>query len=197
MKNPVCRKCRREGIKLFLKGERCDTPKCSFTKRNYAPGIHGNTRSRRPSDYCIQLREKQKARSIYNITERQFKNIFLKAAKSKANTGERLLQLLELRLDNIVFRLGFACSRRAARQLVGHGAIIVNKKKVTIPSYTCKEDDILILNQKERKLSKSTELPVWLKLDKGKLTGQILKIPARDNIETNINEQLIIEFYSR
>jgi small subunit ribosomal protein S4 len=195
--NPVCKRCRREGKKLFLKGERCLTPKCSFTKRSYAPGSSSTSRPSKLSDYGVQLREKQKAKTRYGVREKQFENYYLKAAKTKEARGEKLLQFLELRLDNIVYKIGLGASMRQARQLVKHGKIKVNDKKVDIPSYQVSEKDIIKpVDKSIIKLTK-TEIPVWLKFNKGDLTAEIVKIPSRTEIDSDISEGLIVEFYSR
>lgn len=195
--NTVCRKCRREGAKLFLKGERCFTPKCGFTRRSYAPGSHVNTRAPKLSDYGKQLREKQKAKAIYRIRERQFHNYYKKASKTKAATGEKLMQLLETRLDHVVFSLGFANSIRQSRQMISHKKFAVNNKKINIPSYLVKVGDkIEPRHKKDLKINK-TEVPLWLKLDKNNLTGEVIKIPSRTEIKSEIDEGLIVEFYSR
>jgi len=196
-KNIVCRKCRREGEKLFLKGDRCMSAKCSFVKRSYIPGQHGTARVGKLSDFGVQLREKQKTKAIYGIRETQFSNYYKKASKTKQATGEKLLQSLEARLDNIVYRLGFAASRRQARQMVSHKMFLVNEKRVNIPSYQLKEKDKIEPIKKEGYKLFKTEIPTWLKLEKGKLVGELAKIPSRGEIETNINEGLIVEFYSR
>ncbi|OGD67992.1 30S ribosomal protein S4 [Candidatus Berkelbacteria bacterium RIFCSPHIGHO2_12_FULL_36_9] len=195
--NNVCTNCRREGAKLFLKGDRCLSLKCSFTKRSYGPGSHGGARRGKVSDYGKQLREKQKAKSVYNIRERQFQNYYTKAAKTKEATGEKLLQLLETRLDNVVYRLGFALSLRQARQFVSHKKILVNAKKVNIPSYHLIVGDEIEPFKKDGFKTVNVKPPVWLKLDKKNLTGKVAKIPAINEIETDIDEGLIVEFYNR
>lgn len=197
MHQPVCRKCRREQAKLFLKGERCLSPKCSFVKRPYPPGLTGQNRPGKFSDYQKQLRAKQKTKAIYRVYETQFKNYYLEAAKTKGKTGETLLQLLERRLDNIIYRLGCSFSRAEAKQLVSHGHVIVNGKVVNIPSYLVKTKDIIGLVNKNSKINKKTDIPVWLKFDGKNLQAEILKLPTRDEIESDIEEQLIVEFYSR
>lgn len=195
--NIQCRKCRHEGEKLFLKGERCISPKCAVLKRPYAPGAHGTARQPKLSDYGKQLLVKQKAKAIYGVRETQFRNYYDKASKTKEATGEKLLQLLETRLDNVVFKLGFTSSLRQARQLVGHGKILVNGKKLDIPSYQLREKEKIEPIKKEGFKLNAVDLPVWLKLEKGKLIGEIIKIPSRDEIVVNIDEGLIVEFYSR
>lgn len=204
---PVCRLCRREGMKLFLKGERCYTPKCSVDRRAYAPGQHGQARRRNPSEYGLQLREKQKVRRIYGIGEQPFRNYYLEAARRKGVTGEILLQLLELRLDNVIFRLGFASSRPEARQLVRHGHFSVNGHKVDIPSFQCKVGDEVALRQRSsgsikfkdlRELAAQHTSPAWLDKNVETLSAKILALPRREDIDDiPIAEHLIIERYSR
>ena len=202
---PVCRLCRREGIKLFLKGTRCYSEKCSVAKRTYAPGQHGQGRRAKVSDYGRQLREKQKARRIYGVLERQFRGYFAKATRSKGVTGERLLQLLELRLDNVVYRLGFADSRNQARQLVNHGHFVVNGRRVDIPSYLVKENDQITVRENSRNSAyfKSLEslgertVSEWLRLDAANLTGYVVRLPKREDIDIPVQEHLIVEKYSR
>ena len=204
---PVCRLCRREGMKLFLKGERCYTPKCSVDRRNYPPGQHGQARRRNPSEYGLQLREKQKVRRIYGVGEQPFRNYYEEAARRKGVTGEILLQLLELRLDNIIFRLGFASSRPEARQLVRHGHFAVNGHKVDIPSFQCKAGDEITLRQRSsssdkfkdmRELAAQHTSPAWLDKNAETLTAKILTMPRREDIDDiPIAEHLIIERYSR
>ena len=201
-----CRLCRREGEKLFLKGDRCVTDKCAYERRGYAPGQHGHDSRRKISDYGLQLREKQKARRIYGILERQFRNYYVKAARQKGITGENLLRRLELRLDNIVYRLGFAPSRQAARQLVRHRHFTINGHVVDVPSYQVKAGDVLQVREKSQKLpaiqaalkriDKRTELP-WLQVEKTTLTGRVLSIPDREEIPTPIQEHLIVGLYSK
>lgn len=203
--DPKCKQCRREGEKLFLKGDRCKSPKCAMIKKNYPPGASGQKRRSRQSDYSLQLREKQKTKKLYNILEKQFKITFDKAKKEKGDAGENLLKLLETRFDNIIYRLGFADSRSQARQLVGHGHFIINDKKVNIPSFQVKIGSIIkikqssktnkIFNNIEEKLKKA-EVPGWLNLDRKELSGKILHKPIRENAE-KINTQMIVEFYSR
>lgn len=190
-----CRKCRRAGEKLFLKGERCFGPTCAFTKRAYAPGMHGAQRRRRASDYGLQLREKQKAKAIYGVLEKQFRRYMEEASKAQ-NTGFALLRLLELRLDNVVYRSGLATSRAAARQLVNHGHVQVNGKTVSIPSYICKEGEVVTLAKGTETQKNEQFTPAgWLSVTGGKVTVNTLD--KREDIDTAINEQLIIEFYSR
>jgi small subunit ribosomal protein S4 len=201
-----CRLCRREGSKLFLKGTRCFTDKCAFERRGYAPGEHGKSRRIKETNYGQQLREKQKARRIYGVLERQFRHYFSKAATTKGVTGEALLQMLERRLDNIVFRFGFAPSRNAARQLVRHGHIQVNGRRVDIPSYLVRAGDEVQLRERSRSLTvvqsalearKGQGVPEWMNLNAEQLSGRILNIPTRANIPVPINEQLIVELYSK
>ena len=199
-----CRLCRREGMKLFLKGARCLTDKCAFERRGYAPGEHGKSRRAKETNYGLQLREKQKARRIYGILERQFRNYFQKAAESKGVTGEALLQMLERRLDNVVYRLGFASSRAQARQLVRHGHFLVNGRRVNIPSYQVKADDIVTMkagSTAEQVVRDATDLTAsvapWLQADHEGLTGKILKLPERAEIDTPVQESLIVELYSK
>jgi small subunit ribosomal protein S4 len=201
-----CRLCRREGTKLFLKGARCFTDKCAFERRGYAPGEHGKSRRVKETNYGQQLREKQKARRIYGVLERQFRHYFHKAAEAKGVTGEALLQMLERRLDNVVFRFGFAPSRSAARQLVRHGHLQVNGRKVDIPSYLVRAGDQVQVREKSKTLSvvasslearKGQGVPEWMDLDAEKLTGRVLNIPTRQSIPVPINEQLIVELYSK
>lgn len=205
-KGPVCKLCRREKTKLFLKGDRCYTDKCALEKKESPPGQHGVLRRRRMSEYGLQLREKQKVRRIYGIMERQFRNYFQKAERKKGITGENLLRVLECRLDNVVYRLGFAPSRKLARQLVRHGHFQVNDRKVNIPSYQVKPRDVVKLREKSRDLAlihdslKASEKAgrlSWLRVDKVKLEGEILDYPTREQIPEPITEKLIVELYSK
>lgn len=198
-----CRLCRREGQKLFLKGERCYSPKCAMEKRNYAPGQHGQNR-KKMSDYGTQLREKQKTKRFYGLQETQFRNLFDKAARKKGKTGENLLILLESRLDNVVFRLGFASSRKEARQLVTHSHFTVNGKKVNIPSYEVKAGDVIKVKEKSTNSPKFKEVkemsitvPSWLTVDVEKLEGKVVSLPTRSEIDTPVAEHLIVELYSK
>jgi small subunit ribosomal protein S4 len=201
-----CKLCRREGEKLFLKGSRCFTEKCSFERRGYAPGQHGQSMRRKVSAYGLQLREKQKVRRIYGILEKQFRNYFEKAEREKGITGENLLQMLETRLDNFVYRLGFAPSRKSARQLVRHRHLTVNGSIVDIPSYQLRPKDVVRVKEKSRKLDiihlalkesdRATDLP-WLRLNKAALEGELLEYPKRADIPTTVSEQLIVELYSK
>ena len=201
-----CRLCRRAGMKLFLKGARCSSDKCAMERRAYAPGEHGKSRRVKETDYGTQLREKQKARRMYGVMERQFRNYFEKASRAKGVTGEVLLQMLERRLDNVVFRLGFANNRAQARQLVRHRHFSVNGRKVDIPSFLLRVGDTVQVRDKSRKLTvihgalesrKGQSAPQWLEVSAESMSGRVLSIPARDSITTPINEQLIVELYSK
>lgn len=203
----VCRLCRREGEKLYLKGDRCYGDKCSFTKRNYAPGQHGQSAARKKrSEYGLQLREKQKARRIYGVLEKQFRMYYDKAARMGGVTGENLLILLETRLDNAVYRAGFAHSRAEARQLILHGHYTVNGRKVNIPSFLVKVGDVIAVSAKSKKSAKFTviadlaavkAIPQWITLDKDALVATIADMPKREDIDIPIEEHLIVEGYSR
>lgn len=198
-----CRLCRREGQKLFLKGERCYSEKCALEKRNFPPGQHGQGR-KKISEYGLQLREKQKAKRFYGVQEIQFRNLFDKAVRKQGKAGENLLIMLETRLDNVVFRLGFASSRKEARQLVVHGHFTVNGKKATIPSMALKAGDVVAVKEKSTNSPKFKEIkdmtitvPAWMSVDVSKLEGQVLSIPTREQIDTPIAEHLIVELYSK
>ena len=201
----VCRMCRREGTKLFLKGERCFSSKCAVDHRSTPPGQHGQARQRKMSEYGLQLREKQKARRSYGLMEGQFKRTFEKATTMKGITGNNLLQLLEIRLDNVVYRAGFGASRPQARQLVRHGHITVNGKRVNIPSYVVKEGDVIAICQKSRDIEffktlregSSRVIPKWVTVDSENLTATLNTLPARDDVDLNLQENMIVEFYSR
>jgi small subunit ribosomal protein S4 len=200
---PQCKQCRREGQKLFLKGERCLTDKCGVERRSYPPGEHGRGRSRQ-SEYRLQLREKQKARRYYGVLERQFRNYYAKASRQPGVTGANLLRLLETRLDNVLVRLGFAGSRRQARQTVSHGHWQVNGRRVDIPSYQVRPNDVITLKQgskAEAVIRDATELtsavPAWLQADHDGLTAKVLRLPERDEIAIPVQEQLIVELYSK
>ncbi len=200
---PSCKLCRREGMKLFLKGERCLTEKCAIERRSYPPGEHGRGRIKQ-SQYLLQLREKQKARRYYGLLEKQFRNYYEKAARGSGVSGENLLRLLETRLDNVIYRLGFAASRSQARQLVRHGHFQVNGRRVNIPSYQVKPNDIVNLKNgspAERVVRDATDLTAsvapWLQADHDGLTGKILKLPDREDIDTPVQESLIVELYSK
>ena len=205
-KDSVCRLCRREGMKLFLKGERCYTDKCAFDRRGYPPGQHGQRRVKF-SDYGIQLREKQKVKRLYGISERQFRNYFEKADRQKGITGTNLLIFLERRLDNTVYRLGLATSRQEARQLVGHGHFAVNGRKVNIPSYLVQPNDVIEVKEKSRGMDRIKEaaegvarrgIPQWLEIEKDNLRGTVKGWPNREELTTPpIQEQLIVELYSK
>ncbi|HMO05171.1 MAG TPA: 30S ribosomal protein S4 [Kiritimatiellia bacterium] len=202
---PACKQCRREGTKLFLKGDRCYMAKCPIEQGRSAPGMHGQRRNKM-SDYGTQLREKQKLRRTYGMQETQFRLFFQRALKGRGITGEKLLQLLEMRLDNLVYRLGFAPSRRAARQFVLHGHITVNGKKSSIPSTVLKDGDVVAVKSVEHsknyakqyvEQAESRGIVSWLALDKGQLEGRITHIPTREEIAPTVNEQLIVELYSK
>jgi small subunit ribosomal protein S4 len=201
----VCRLCRREGAKLFLKGTRCYTKKCSFERRPTPPGQHG-VRRRKMGEYGIQLREKQKVRRVYGVLERQFRNYYNEAESHTGVTGEALLQLLETRLDNVVFRLGFATSRAQARQLVAHGHFAVNGTPTDVPSYAMRPGDRVEVRESRRnreafKVIKDTlkghQAPEWLSLDAAKLAGSVSTLPRRDQMPLDLSEQLVVEYYSR
>jgi len=200
---PVCRQCRREGIKLFLKGDKCYSDKCPVAKRAYAPGQHGQSR-KKLSNYGMQLREKQKARRIYGVLETQFRKYYEEAERRKGITGENLLRLLETRLDNVVFRLGFANSRPEARQLVRHGHFTLNGKKANIPSIQVKVGDVIAVKESSRNSEKfkglaevARTIPQWLSVDMDKLEGKVIAEPKREDIDIPVQETLIVELYSR
>ncbi|KKM12646.1 30S ribosomal protein S4 [Clostridiales bacterium PH28_bin88] len=201
----VCRLCRREGAKLYLKGDRCYSDKCAIDRRAYAPGQHGQGR-KKVSEYGIQLREKQKARRIYGVLEKQFRTYFEKAERQKGVTGENLLRVLERRLDNVVYRLGFGASRAEARQLVRHGHFAVNGRKVNIPSYQVRPGDEITVRESSKDSPKIKEMaetlvhktpPAWLELNPEALKGRVLALPSRDQIDVPVQEHLIVEMYSR
>jgi len=203
---PVCRLCRREDMKLFLKGERCYTDKCGYERRSYPPGQHGQSRRRKRSDYGEQLREKQKVKRIYGIAERQFRGYFFRATRGKGVAGENLIQLLERRLDNVVYRMGFASDHAEARQLVRHGHFTVNGKKVNIPSYQVRARDVVQVREGSKTITRISEalaavdrrgVPQWIELDKDGMRGAIKQLPAREDVTLPIREQLIIELYSK
>lgn len=203
---PVCKLCRREGEKLFLKGSRCNSAKCSFEKRSYPPGQHGLGRRTKLSEYGVQLRMKQKVKRIYGLLEAQFRSYYVKSSKQKGVTGENLLRMLESRLDNVVYRLGFAPSRNAGRQLVLHGHFLVNGKYVNVPSFIMKPGDIVTVREKSRKLAmihetmrriKDDVMVPWLRLDKAKMEGEFLDLPNRQDIPIEVQENLIVELYSK
>lgn len=202
---PACRLCRREGMKLFLKGDRCYMAKCPIETGRSAPGMHGQRRSK-TSDYGIQLREKQKLRRMYGMQEGQFRLFFERALRSRGNTGEKLLQTLELRLDNVVYRLGFAPSRRAARQLVLHGHVAVNSRKATIASMILKTGDVVQVRDRKQgreyalkwmESAESRGRAAWLSLDKEQVRGEVLHVPTREEIAPVVREHLIVELYSK
>jgi small subunit ribosomal protein S4 len=200
---PKCRVCRREGMKLFLKGERCLTEKCAIERRSYPPGEHGRGRIKQ-SEYLLQLREKQKARRYYGLLEKQFRNYYEKASKQQGITGEVLLRMLEMRLDNVVYRLGFAASRSQARQLVRHGHFHVNGRRVNIPSFQVRPDSVVSIrpgSSAEQVIRDATDLTAsvapWLQADHENLTGKVLRAPERAEIDTPVQEQLIVELYSK
>jgi small subunit ribosomal protein S4 len=202
----ACRLCRRENLKLYLKGDRCYSDKCAFDRRSYPPGQHGQRRGGKISDYGLQLREKQKAKRSYGLSEKQFKLTFQRADRKKGITGANLLVMLEQRLDNVVFRLGFANSRPQARQLVSHNHFLVNGKKVNIPSYQIKVGDVVEVREKSREIKSITEaqeavvrrsMPQWLDLEKEKMKGTVRGIPVREDITMPIQESQIVELYSR
>ncbi len=204
-KDSVCRLCRREGIKLFLKAERCYTAKCAFERRAYPPGEHGQRRVK-VSEYGTQLREKQKARRIYGVLERQFRKYFQEADRRKGITGENLLQILESRLDSVVCRLGFAMSRAEARQMVRHGHISVDGRKVNIPSFLVRPGNVIAIREKSKSMLRVKEIAEnverqgvaeWLQVERENFTGKVLRIPARDEIDIPVQEHLITEWYSR
>lgn len=204
---PSCRQCRREGMKLFLKGERCHTEKCAIEKRNFAPGQHGKDRKPKIVGYGLQLREKQKARRYYGLTETQFRNVFEKASRRKGITGENLLNLLERRLDNVLYRMGMATSRPQARQVVRHGHVQVNGRKTNIPSFTVKPGDIIEIREGSRNQSSilsardataHAPTPNWLEVDREALRARIVAQPKREElVQIQLNEQLIVELYSK
>jgi small subunit ribosomal protein S4 len=195
--NHGCRKCRREGEKLILKGERCFTPKCAITKRSYAPGQHGVSSVKKLSEYGRQLREKQKIKRIYNISESVLRKYYDIAEKSQANTTEKMISILETRLDNVLYRANVATSRSATRQAVSHGKIYVNNKKVTIPSYLVSEKDEITFAKNLPTSKISTQNISWLVAAKDKPKVTVSKIPVREEVELNVNENLVVEFYSR
>lgn len=201
-----CRLCRREGLKLFLKGDRCYTEKCAFERRGYAPGEHGQVRRKQLSDYGVQLREKQKLKRMYGLLERQFRLSFEKADRQKGITGTNLLLNLERRLDNMVFRMGFANSRNQARQLITHRHFLVNGRIVNIPSYELKEGDVVTVKEKSRSLAVIREaletvvrrgIPQWLEVDKENFTGKVKALPTREELTMPVQEQLVVELYSK
>ena len=202
---PVCKLCRREGVKLFLKGDKCMT-KCTLERRNTRPGQHGTSRPRKASGYASQLREKQKVRRTYGVLERQFSKHFVTAAKRPGRTSENLLQILEMRLDNLVYRLGFADSRAQARQLVCHGHFAVNGRKTDIPSFIAKPNDVITVRDRSKgleyfkvraELLTTKGVPAWLSLDIPSLTGRVMSLPSRTDLELPFEEQMVVEYYQR
>ena len=203
---PVCRLCRREDAKLFLKGDRCFSDKCGYERRQYPPGQHGQGRKKRPSDYGQQLREKQKVKRIYGLLEKQFRGYYYKASRMRGVTGENLLMLLERRLDNVALRFGFSSSHAEARQLVRHGHFTVNGKRINIPSYQVRPGDVIEVREKSRKVQKIIDSlanvdrvprPAWLELDKEAMRGKVTQAPTRSDVSSDIDEQLIVELYSK
>ncbi|MFH1597682.1 MAG: 30S ribosomal protein S4 [Patescibacteria group bacterium] len=204
--DPKCKQCRREGVKLFLRGERCLGSKCAMVKRDYPPGLHGVKRQSRPSGYGLQLREKQKAKRIYGMLEKQFRGLYQKASNKKGDTGEIFLQLLESRFDNVVYKLGLGKSRQSARQLINHGHFKVNGKPVNIPSYQVKINDQIsvkdnkIQNKFFKEIQKGldkVDIPKWLHLDKKAMSGKVISLPSKEDLTQDIDAYLIVEFYSR
>ena len=203
---PVCRLCRREHAKLFLKGDRCFSDKCGYDRRQYPPGQHGQGRKKRPSDYGQQLREKQKVKRMYGLLEKQFRGYYYKASRMKGVTGENLLMLLERRLDNVALRMGFSSSHAEARQLVRHSHFTVNGKRVNIPSFQVREGDVIAVREKSKKVQKIVDAignvdrvprPAWIDLDKDSFTGKVTALPQRSDVAADIDEQLIVELYSK
>jgi len=202
----VSRLCRREGIEVYLKGDRCFTDKCAIKRRGYPPGQHGQRRMKKHSDYGVQLREKQKARRIYGLLEKQFHNYFVKADRMKGKTGDNLLILLERRLDNVVYKLGFAVTRRESRQMVRHGHFLVKGRRVNIPSFLVRPGDVVEMREKSRKIPSVNDsldavarkgIPPWLELERENFRGNVMAIPSRTDITEPIQEQLIVELYSK
>ncbi len=201
---PVCRLCRRERMKLFLKGAKCDTIRCPIERRPYPPGEHGHGRIR-DSEYLLQLREKQKARRIYGVLEKQFRNLYAVAARERGITGENLLRMLELRIDNAVFRAGFAASRNQARQFVRHGHVLVNGRRVTIPSYQLRKDEVIEMHPKAQKMivlrhnidTIDRAVPMWLDVSPNDFRATVRDLPLREQIDVPVREQLIVELYSK
>ena len=205
-RGPACRLCRREGLKLFLKGERCYTDKCAIERRGYPPGQHGQARGRKPTEYSVQLREKQKLKRVYGALEGPFRRLFARAERGRGITGENLMVLLESRFDNMIYRMGFATSRSEARQLIRHGHFTVNGRRVTIPSYTVKAGDEVQVREKSRKITRIQEsvelaqrrgVPEWLEVRMDSFSATVRALPERSEITLPINEQLIVELYSK
>jgi len=204
--NAVCRLCRRQGEKLFLKGPRCTSPKCALARRSYAPGQHGEGRRQKLSNYGVQLREKQKAKRIYGVLEKQFRRYFKIASKTKGVTGKVLLQMLERRLDNVVFRLGVGLSRAQGRQIVRHNFVYINSKRVNIPSYLINTNDLIEIKPKEKakkrfienlEITRDRGVPAWLEFDSGNMKAKVARLPEKEDIQQPIQEQLIVELYSK
>ncbi len=204
--DPKCKQCRRVGEKLMLKGDRCISSKCAMFKRNYPPGAHGPRGKKRLTDYGLQLQEKQKVKKVYNLLEKQFKITFTKAKKQKGDVGENLIKMLEMRLDNVVYRLNFASSRNEAKQLISHGHFTVNDQKINIPSYQTKRGQIIKIKPASKKLKlfttveeklKKANIPGWLYLDSKELSGKVLHAPGVDDVKEKVNTQMVVEFYSR
>ena len=205
-RGPACRLCRREGLKLFLKGERCYTDKCAIERRGYPPGQHGQARGRKPTEYSVQLREKQKLKRVYGALEGPFRRLFARAERGRGITGENLMVLLESRFDNMIYRMGLATSRSEARQLIRHGHFTVNGRRVTIPSYTVKAGDEVQVREKSRKITRIQEsvelaqrrgVPEWLEVRMDSFSATVRALPERSEITLPINEQLIVELYSK
>ena len=205
-RGPACRLCRREGLKLFLKGERCYTDKCAIERRGYPPGQHGQARGRKPTEYSVQLREKQKLKRVYGALEGPFRRLFARAERGRGITGENLMVLLESRFDNMIYRMGFATSRAEARQLIRHGHFTVNGRRVTIPSYTARAGDEVQVREKSRKITRIQEsvelaqrrgVPEWLEVRTDSFSAMVRALPERSEITLPINEQLIVELYSK
>ena len=203
---PVCRLCRREDMKLFLKGERCYTDKCGYERRSYPPGQHGQVRRRKRSDYGEQLREKQKVKRIYGIAERQFRGYYNRATRMKGVTGANLIHLLERRLDNVVYRMGFVSDHAEGRQLVRHGHFTINGKRVNIPSYLVRPNDVIEVRERSRKMTRINEalaavdrrgVPGWIEIEKDAFKGSVKALPQREDVTLPIREQLIVELYSK
>lgn len=205
-KDSVCRLCRREGLKLFLKGDRCYTEKCAIERREYAPGQHGQARKTKLSEYGVQLREKQKVRELYGMLERQFQKTFVQAERSKGVTGDNLIKILESRMDNMVYRMGFANSRNEARLLIGQNHFMVNNRRLNIPSAQLKPGDVVTVRERSKKITRIVGaleaaerrgVPEWLELNREAMTASVRALPAREQITVPINENLIVEYYSK
>jgi small subunit ribosomal protein S4 len=202
---PACRLCRREKVKLYLKGTKCDTARCPIERRPYPPGEHGRDRMRQGSEYLVQLREKQKARRIYGVLEDQFRNLYEEANRQSGITGENLLRMLEIRLDNVAFRAGWGASRNQARQLVRHGHVLVNGRRVTIPSYRVRQGDVVALARKGKEMivvrqnveTLGRQVPAWLEVEENGSQVRVRSLPTREQIDVQVREQLIVELYSK